>query len=512
MPTLLTRRTVSAGLAAAVAMPAPLRAANGTRLRIGMPSYPATLDPITIYLTPGLRTLPNVFESLIDFDFRRNYALRPALAESWHRVDSHRVRFRLRPDVRFHDGGLMTAADVVFSLGAQRRQGVPGVFGSIAAPFQGSISDVVAVGDRDVDIVTAYPDPMLEQKLAAWSCQIVSRSAFEAAGSWPDWLRRPIGTGPYRIVDAQSDTRLLLAAHDVYWGGRPAWREIEFRSINQLSSRIASLQAGDLDLITDVTPDHFQTLATGELEVVGGELPQYRIVGFDSTWGPLRDARLRRALSLAVDRDAITAGLWGGRVAVPRGPQVPAYGDTYLEDMPRPGFNLAEARRLVRDSGYTGEVIPYRIQPAYYPNQLLTAQVLVEQWGAAGIRVELAVLENFSQVFTRPIQAIFDYSISMAWPDVTGMLWRLWGKQAIFQSKFQVWSNAEFNRLGEQMERSFDVAERRQLHRRILEIVTHDDPPFLILHNNGAFYGRRRGVTWAPASTLLMEFGPRSTN
>ncbi len=510
MATFLTRRAVSAGLAVAVAMPAPLRAADRGRLRIGMPSYPATLDPITIYLTPGLRTLSNVFEPLIDFDFRQNYALRPALAESWQRLDPHRVRFRLRPDVRFHDGGTMTAADVVFSLAPARREGVPAAYGSIAAPFQGSISEVIAASDRDVDVVTAYPDPVLEQKLAAWSCQIVSRSAFEAAGGWPNWLRRPIGTGPYRITDTQLDTRLLLTAYDAYWGGRPGWSEIEFRSINQLSSRIASLQAGGLDLITDVTPDHFQALATGDLEVVGGELPQYRIVGFDSGWGPLRDARLRRALSLAVDRDAITGGLWGGRVGVPRGPQVPAYGDTYLEDIPRPGFDLAEARRLVRDSGYAGEVIPYRIQPAYYPNQLLTAQVLVEQWRAAGIRVELAVMENFSQILARPIHAIFDYSISMAWPDITGMLWRLWGKKAIFQSKFQVWSNAEFNRLGEQMERSFDVAERRQLHRRILEIATHDDPPFLILHSNGAFFGRRRGVAWTPPNTLLMEFGPRS--
>lgn len=510
MPALLSRRAVSVGLAAMVARPALAQTPNGARLRIGMPSYPSTLDPITIYLTPGLRTLTNVFEPLIEFDIRQNYTLRPALAESWQRLDPQRVRFRLRPDVRFHDGSAMTAADVIFSLSAQRRQGATGAIGSIAGPFQGSIAEVVAVGARDIDVVTAYPDPVIEQKLAAWSCQIVSRAAFEAAGGWTEWLRRPIGTGPYRIADAQADTRLLLAAHSGYWGGRPVWSELEFRSINELSSRIAALQAGDLDLITDVTPDQFGSLQTEKLEVVGGELPQYRIVGFDCGWGPLRDVRFRRALSLAVDRDAITTGLWAGRVGVPRGAQVPAYGNTYLADVPKPAFDLAEARRLVRESGYAGEVIPYRIQSSYYPNQLATAQVLVEQWRAAGIRVELVVLENFSQVFARPIQAIFDYSISMAWPDMTGMLWRLFGKRGIFQSNFKIWSNPEFNQLGDQMERSFDVAERRRLHRRILEIVMHDDPPFLILHNNGAFYGRRRGVAWTPANTLLMEFGPRS--
>lgn len=508
-----TRRTVlqgtAVGLAAAAAPKIGFTQEARGSIVIATPTYAPALDPILTNNTPAYRQLYSVYDSLLAFDFTQGMALKPALAESWNRLDDRTVEFKLRQGVRFHDGSEMTAEDVVFTFSPIRTAGPGGQTPVVTSEYQNSIDRVEAVDPLTVRIITTEPDPVLEQKLASWTGQIMSQRAWEAAGGWDNWLRAPVGAGPYKIETAERDVRLVLVAHDEYWGGRPPFERIEYRIVPEQASRINGLVAGDYDLITDVLPDQFSSIEGNEgFEVVGGPIPQIRFIIIDSNAPWLSDVRFRRALSLAINRDAIVDSIWGGRTTVPNGAQNKNYTDLYIEDFPQPRFDPEEARRLLQEAGYAGEAIPYRLQPDYYAGQVLTAQILVEMWRDVGINVEIQPVDNWSQVYAEPVNAIFDSSSVMAWPDPTGMTWRSIGAGSIFQKTLGLFSPQEFNKLGELIATSTDLEERRQAHRRMLELVDQQDVPAIVLYNMGGFYGKRADVDWQPYESTFLDFGP----
>ncbi|HEY4250776.1 MAG TPA: ABC transporter substrate-binding protein, partial [Roseomonas sp.] len=150
--------------------------------------------------------------------------------------------------------------------------------------------------------------------------------------------------------------------------------------------------------------------------------------------------------------------------------------------------------------------IPYRITNNYYPNEVATAQVLVEMWRAAGLRVRVEMAENVAMQERPEGRALTSNSATSFFPDPVASPWRIFGPTGPIQARLRAWSNAEFNRLGQVLEQSVDTVERRQVWSRMLGILDAD-PPALILHANGHFHGKRASVRWAPAGrTLSMDF------
>lgn len=474
---------------------------------VAMPTQPDYTDPVIQNNTPTLRTLYNAYDGLLRFDYNDDLVLLPGLAESWTRLDETTFEFKLRPNVRFHDGSELTADDVVFSLSDVRKQGPAGDGATVAGQYQRTIASVEAIDPSTVRLRTDGVDPVIEKKLASWTCQIVSRRAFEKAGSWDAWLKAPVGTGPYRVVENRRDVGLILESHDEYWGGRPPFQRIEFRVVPEGASRINGLLAGDYDVITDVLSDQFRTLeSTSGIEIVGGPVLNLRILAIDTTGQWLSDRRIRQAMSLAIDREMIVQQLWAGRISIPNGPQYPIFGDVYDPDFPMPIYNSELAAQLVQESGYNGEPIPYRLLNNWYPNQVLTAQVLVEQWRSIGLNVVLHQVENFSQIYQKPNGSIWDESIVASWPDPTGLVWRQYGPGGGLHRQ-EIWKHDEFQAIGLKFQQSSDPVERRELQHRSLEILS-EEVPFIVLHSNGGFYGKKAEVAWDAYPALPMDFGP----
>jgi len=362
-----------------------------------------------------------------------------------------------------------------------------------------------------VQVTTRALDPLLEQRLAGWTAEIVSRRAFEAVGNWERWALAPVGTGPYRVAETRTDQRLLLRRHEAYWAGPAPWESLDFRVVPELAARVAGLATGAVDLIVDVSPDLIPEVERGGRAVVrGGAIPNTRYVNFDVGHPVLADARVRRALSLAVDREAIVASLWASRTIVPHGFQSAAFGELFIADFPAPKHDPAAARALLREAGYQSQPISYRVMSNYYPLEVQTAQVLVEMWAAAGLNVRIDMVEGLAQSRRTPIHALWNESTLMFFPDPLSMVLRTHGPNGVFQ-RITPWKNAEFNEIATQLEVVVDGAERRRLHRRALEIVDRDDPPCLILHDNAALYGMRRDLAWRPADSVIMDFRSRRT-
>ena len=491
-----------------------------------------TLDDLREQSNVGTRLATFFVERLIDLDYQSKLEPRPGLATAWRRIDDRTLEVTLRRGVRMHDGQEMTAEDVAFSFGPQRMMGDtrPTVQGK-TLPLMGSMIttarvkqlpaevppvarrlwpalDRVDVVDRyTVRFVNATPDVTLEGRISCRGSGIVSRQAFDAASSWLDYARAPIGTGPYKVADYKPDRSLLLVAHDDYWGGRPPLRSIRIVEVPEVPARVAGLLAGEYQFVCDVPPDQIPGIErSGVFEVQGSTIPNHRLTTFDKSHPQLRDPRIRQAMTHAIDRTAIVDSLWAGRTALPRGLQWDFYGDMLVRDWTVPAFDPARARALVKEANYKGDPIPYRLLNNYYTNQVATAQVLVEMWQQAGLNVAIEMKENWSQILERsPTRAVRDWSNSAPFNDPVSSLVSQHGPNGE-QQQYGEWTNPEFNTLSVELETGTDPARRRAVFARMLQIAEREDPAYTVLHQNAVFTAKPKSIRWKVAPSFAMDF------
>jgi peptide/nickel transport system substrate-binding protein len=492
-----------------------------------------TLETLREQSNVGSRTWGSYAETLIAQRWTGDLSLQPQLAEAWRRIDNRTVELTLRQGVRFHDGRSMTAEDVAFSFGPERMgwgltvEQARNLFGSVPGQTQGrtpppevlavtrrtypAFERIEIVDARTIRFVNRVPDLALEGRISRNVGMIVSRAAFEAAPSWLDFARRPVGTGPFRVAEFRPDQLLVLESFDEYWGGRPPVRRLRFVEVPEVASRINMLLSGECDFACDIPPDQIRTVErSARHEVVGGTIMNHRLTVFDKTHPQLRDPRIRRALTHSIDRQSIVDALWGGRTAVPRGLQFEFYGEMFHADWAPPRHDPAEARRLLREAGYRGEPIPYRLLNNYYTNQVATAQILVEGWRAAGLNVQIEMRENFPQVLSREGQrGVRDWSNSASFNDPTASITAQHGPEGQ-QWQIGEWRNEEFGRLSQELETGTDPARRRVVFRRMLEIAEREDPAYTVLHQSVNLTAKRRDLRWAPGQSFEMDFRSRN--
>jgi peptide/nickel transport system substrate-binding protein len=538
----MTRITRRATLAAttAVALPRFAIGQSDTRpvvtVAVQKIANSNTLDALREQSNVGTRMVTLFVERLIDLNYQGQLEAKPGLATEWRRIDDRTVEFALRKGVKQHNGDEFTAEDVAASFSGPRMFGEtrPTVQGK-TLPLTGNIItsaagrelpreippvarrlfpafDRVEIIDRHtVRMVNATPDVTLEGRLSALGAGIVSARAFNEAASWLDYARKPVGTGPYRIREFKPDQSLTLDAHDEYWGGRPPIKTLRLVEVPEVSSRVNGLLAGEFQFACDIPPDQIRDIERNPaFEVQGGTIPNHRITAFDKNHAPLRDPRVRQAMTHAIDRKMIVDTLWEGRTRVPAGLQWEFYGDMFVSGWTVPEFDLARARELVKASGYKGDPITYRLINNYYTNQVFTAQALVEMWRQAGLNVQIAMKENWTQIFERnPERGIRDWSNSAVFNDPVSSIVSQHGPNGE-QQQYGEWTNEEMNRLSLELETSTDRARRKQVFARLLTIAEREDPAYTVLHQNATFTAKRKDIRWKAAPSFAMDF--RATN
>ena len=527
--TAMTRRAaLLAAATATLARPSVAQSDDRPTLTIAVQrlSNSNTLEPPREQSNVGFRLHHIYSEPLIETDWLGDLSLRPGLATAWRRIDARTVEFTLREGVRFHDGREMTAEDVAFSFGA-RLFGTQGASGSgqstVRAGTTGKepLAEVIAVARRTypglerievtgrhaLRFVNRTPDITLEGRVAQSVGAVFSRAAFEAAENWLAWGRAPVGTGPYRIAEYRPDTMLVFEAHDAYWGGRPPARRLRFVEVPEVSGRMNGLFSGEYDFACDIPPDQVTVVErNARFVVLGSPINNIRKLAFDKSHPVLAVARIRRAMTHLVDRRTIVEALWAGRTEIPRGMQLESYGAMYLRDWENPRYDVAEARRLLREANYRGEPITYRLLNNYYTNQVNNAQIVVESFRSAGLNVQIEMKENFSQVTERsPGRGIRDWSNTSLFGDPVAGILRAFGPRTE-ATRTGEWINPEFNRVSGALETETDLERRRAHFRRVLELLEREDPAYIVLHQAAAFTAKRKDIAWRASKGWAMEF------
>ncbi|WP_179141910.1 ABC transporter substrate-binding protein [Salibaculum halophilum] len=510
MYTLARREFLGAlgGVTAASALPGASWAQGRPALTVGVQRLPENISPGRDTADYTVPTTYNVFDKLIELDFSNNMRPGPGLATSWQIEDHTTITFTLREGVKFHNGDTMTAEDVAFTFSTERREGDGPVR---LSQFFSNIDRVEIVDDLTVRITMDGVDPLIEQRFAMWSGEIVNKRAYQEADSYLAWALNPVGTGPFRVTALNTDA-FELEAFDDHWRGAPNLSSIRFVEVPEVAGRIAGLASGDFDVITVVPPDQIDTIARyDDIEVVGGPGAKMRILIFNQgefAHPMMKNKHFRRALTFSIDRQLIADALFSGRASVPNGLQLPGFGPIYDADYPKPVFDLGRAQEELELSGYDGEVIDYPLLPNVIDSEVAVAEVLREMWKAAGINVDLQIRENWSQI-TKGEHSIRNMSATMVWQDPATILWRLF-RPPVMEGRGWAWVNEDFNAAGRVLETDPDPAARKAAFRTMMDEWGTNDPMGAILFQEVWLYGKTKDLDWRPYELPYLDFGPNN--
>lgn len=509
-----TRRALARVAAIALLAGFGAAAAQAQELRIGMRAGPEAMDPQYMALGNHAAPMKNMYDPLVWVD--EQLQVQPGLAESWRVVDDTTWEFRLRRNVVFHDGSPFTAADVKFSI--ERVPRFPGPDGGLTL-YTRLIAGVDVVDDFTVRIRTNGPHAALPQDMTRMFI-ISSRIGADANTEAFNTGRAAIGTGPFRYVSWTPRGDLVMARHDRYWRGRPHWERVTMVEISNDAARVAALLSGRVDFINYVpASDVARVGRERNMSVFAGQSIYNFLLyphqhethpsltdknGQPLPRNPFRDVRVRQALSLAIDRDAIAERVLEGQATPARQLMNNTFFGADPNAPPLP-FNLDRARQLLTEAGYpNGFRVPLHCSSDRLPGDGAVCAALGQLLARIGIEVQVNAQ---SRTVFFPARTRGDYVFTMAgWGTLTGEAgYALTGfvhtndrERRLGPFNNTGYSNPQIDEVIRQGLATLDDNRRSELYRQAQRMAVADGGAIPIVILNTAWAGRTDRVRWAP--------------
>jgi peptide/nickel transport system substrate-binding protein len=501
------------GLAALLpAGPLSASAAEPTgRLVFGAAAAPESIDPAMIIGLQSWNIVRNVFDSLVARDFK-TFGYKPGLAESYRMLNDTTWQFTLRRGVRFHNGEEFDAEAVKFSV-----ERVLDPEQKSTSRGQNLLIDRVVILDRyTINIITKRPMPMLLERFTSpgytGTIPIVPPRYVREKGD-QHFAANPVGTGAYRVVKWVKGDFVELEANKDYWGGAPKVKTVIVKTIPEATTRVSALLTGEADIIDAVPPDLIDMIKAdprvriSETEVDGVPTD----LEFNTTRSaPLADARVRWALSHAIDMDLVVKNLMrghGARRPVPLDPR--AFG--YNPNLPLQTYDLEKAKRLLAEAGYPeGKGIPELVilHRRGGGGTLLAADAHVEyvmsQFAKLGVRVRLDAVEEGTMIMRSRDRKLWDFRVA-SWGgggrfEVGDTLFFEYHSGAPTSGLF----NKEFDQVLDRARETMDPEARKQLYWKAQELVYNLAASLPAVQNN-IIWGVRNDVIWsAPLGQMVL--------
>jgi peptide/nickel transport system substrate-binding protein len=393
-------KLLKAILLSALLAAAPLQAAN---LRWAAQNDILTLDPHSQNHATTNSILQHTYEGLTRYT--KDYKVEPCLATSWKQLSATHWRFSLRKGVKFHDGSPFTADDVLFSFDRIRQpQGTMQIYVT-------GIKEVKKIDDHTVDMITDGPIPILLRNIIdfrimskAWAEKNNSQNVQDYAKKQEIYASRNTnGTGPYMIKSWEPDKQIVFAHHKGWWDKLDGnVTDVVYSPIKSDATRVSALLAGDVDLVTDLPVQDVERLRKSpSTKVLDGHEVRTIFIGMDQHndelkysdvkgKNPFKDVRVRQALNMAVDREAIRRVVMRG-LSIPAAIMVAPGVHGHSKDIDRAmKYDPNGAKKLLAEAGYpNGFEFTLDCPNNRYVNDERICQALVGMWAKAGVRVKL---------------------------------------------------------------------------------------------------------------------------
>ncbi len=506
-------RLAAGALAAVLVLPGTLAAKEIT---VGLASEPSSIDPHYHNLTPNNALAREIFDRLIMPDDKQ--VLKPGLAVSWKAVDDLTWEFKLREGVKWHDGSPFTADDVVFTF--ERAPDVPNSPSSFGTYLKGKA--IEKVDDLTVRIKTAAPYPLMPNDISTFS--IISKKHGDGAGT-EDYNsgKAAIGTGAYKFVEWVPGDRIVLERNDDFWGDKPEWEKVTIKPIKSGPARLAALLAGDVDFIEGVPTTDIErlrdnkdiTLSQGisnrviylHLDHFRDDSPFVKAADGGSIKNPLRDARVRKAISMAINRDAIVDRVMEG-VAVKAGQLLPEGFFGVSGKLKPVDYDPEGAKKLLTDAG-VGDGFQLTIHGPNdrYINDAKIAEAIAQMLTRVGIKTAVETMPKsvYFKRASRGAEGEPEFSfILVGWGAGTGeassplkSLLHTYDKERGFgASNRGRYSNQEVDKLVERALATIDDGKRAALLAQATEIAV-EDGGIIPLHYQVNTWAGRKGIVYS---------------
>ena len=514
-----------AGLSVLASLSLGMQASHAADLKIGLYADVSTLDPHFNNIAPNISLSSHLFDALVNVD--ANGHLIPGLATSWKAIDPLTWEFKLRHGVKFSDGSELTAEDVVFSLDR------PATLTNSPGPFTSYTKQIVSkqvVDPYTVRLKTATPYGPLALDVS--TIFIVSKKAAQNATT-DDFNsgKALVGTGPFKFSSFKRGDRIELVRNDAYWGEKSPWDKVTFRILTSDGARLAALLAGEVDAIENVPPADVAKLKTNpqfklaqkiSWRTIFWTLDQSRDKSPDITdnngkpldKNPLKDIRVRQAISKAINRQALVDRTLEG-LAVPASnivaPGILGYADSLKVEK----YDPEGAKKLLAEAGYpNGFGITLHGPNNRYINDERVVQTVAQFLNRVGIQ---------AKVETLPLTVYFgkaragEYSAALlGWgtlagdfglrtllgttnPDTGWGSWN-WGK----------YTNPKLDQLIQSSLASVDQKQRDDFARQGA-VTALNDYALIPLYHQYATWALRKGLKYTPRTdefTFAFQFRP----
>ena len=442
-----------------------------------------SLNPYAVNTSPLQAAWQSVMEPLIEADYeKRGY--RGVLAESWQ-VKGTKLQFNLRTGIRFHDGTAFTSRDVVASF-----KRILTDKASLQAPNLQNVGEMEAPNEHTVILTLKKADANALEDIN--NRVIMKHSTAEKMGEADN---QPIGTGPFKFTNWERSGQFVVRRNESYWRKAPKIDEVIYKAIQEDAARIAALEAGQVDLISNIPPHEVTRLKSNprlRVQQVQGLRPIFLVLS--PAYKPLDNPKVRRAITHAIDRDRIIKHVLEGNAYPLNGllsPQVFGYEPSAKAF----SYDPDKARQLLSEAGFAnGFGIDYYSPTGRYPKDREVAQVIVEQLSKVGIKANLKT----------PEWSIFNTEYKNGkYPIYLTGRGSLTDADTLFQQYFRTgvtkrvlgYSNSKLDEILETEQVTFDVKKREKLlweaHKIILE-----DAPAVPLWNSMDIYAYRADLVW----------------
>jgi len=487
MVRILVTLTLLLGAAMALAQPR-----YGGTLMAGMQTDPVGLDPHITNATSTRNMLENVYDTLVAFD--SSLRIVPALAESWTVSDDGLVwTFDLRDGVVFHDGDPLQASDVVFSINRIKDP-------AIASPRSDDFAVVSSIEAPDADTVVmtlSQPFSPLLSKLAASLNVIVSEDVVRANG---DLQNVVVGTGPFVFVEYLPQTRMVLQRNADFWGADadgnqlPYLDGITFVFYPDPTARTTAIQTGNADFIEYVPAADIALLEVDpNVQIVGGLAANFRSIYLNVERAPFDDVNVRRAMSYAIDEQAVVdLALFGTGGVTATGTTIPASNYYGVTDSPYVGRDLEAARAALAASGYPDGFTFDLYVTSTYDFLRTPAEVIQSNLADIGITANI-VAEDWTIYLPKALEGDFQATIlgESGQSDPDDFLFNVFYTDN--GGNLGNYSNPDLDALLEQGRSVADQEERRAVYVQAQEIIL-DDAPHVFLFHSSQFEALRNDV------------------
>jgi peptide/nickel transport system substrate-binding protein len=458
-------------------------------LVIAFPGAPSAIDPRLSTDAYGTQILQMTHASLLRMDAAGNPL--PDLAERWEERSPTEIVFRLRSGVRFHDGRELSSADVRYTfqwmLDPRNR-----------SPHRSTYKTIRAIEAPDVRTVVFRLSEPFAPFLAGMVRGIVPAGS-PAAGYSP-----PIGAGPYRVDDYQPDAGIRLSRFEGYYGGIPGIEKVVVKFLPDSNVRFLELTKGSVNFVLNgVDPDLIPAaLKIGNLVTEEDAGSNVSYLGFNLRDPVLSDARVRRAIAMAIDRGAIVRTLWKGHADLADSILAPGFW-AHEKGIPPLPYDPAAARRLLdsagdRDPDGEGPKPRFRLTYKTSQNELRRriAVVIQEQLRQIGIAVEIQSLEwgtFFADIRKGNFQLYALTWVGIADPDIYHYAFHS-GETPPEGANRGGYRNPEVDRLVEEGRREPSREKRKTIYGKVQRILARDLPVFPLWINRNILVRDRRLV------------------